>query len=136
MNMQYHPETDMLYLYFESHVPNIQTRSKHPEIFKFVAKADKTKTIGFEIERVSKNINYALAHLDLTSKQKLALCLYYLRARSNKTQKEFAHILSVSGSTYKKLEKGEHNINFDTIENIFVQFSNETIFEKVFLKTG
>ena len=125
-----------MYCYFESNVPNTQTRTKHEEIFKFVSKTDKSKVIGYEIENASKNLNYVLKNLELNSKQKLAICLFYIRERQRKTQSEFSEFLKISLSSYKNLEKAEHNINFDTLEDIFEKFPHEQILETVFQKTG
>jgi DNA-binding XRE family transcriptional regulator len=125
-----------LYIYFESNIPNTQTRTSHDQIFKFVAKADKKHIVGYEVEKASKNLNSILTKLGLSSKQKLALCLYFIREREGKTQEQFANILEISLSKYKSLEKAEHNINFDTLESIFETFPNETILEKVFQKVG
>ena len=38
MNLKYLPENDLMYIYFESNVPNTQTRTGHQGVFKFVAK--------------------------------------------------------------------------------------------------
>lgn len=105
MNLKYLPENDLMYIYFESNVPNTQTRTGHEGVFKFVAKADKSKIIGYEVESASKNINYVLTKLNLNSKQKLAICLYFLREREGKTQEQIADALEISLSKYKSLEK-------------------------------
>jgi uncharacterized protein YuzE len=136
MNLKYLPENDLMYIYFESSVPNIQTRTGHEGVFKFVAKADKNKIVGFEVEDVSANLNYVLTKLDLNSKQKLAICLYYLREKQRKTQEQIADALEISLSKYKSLEKADHNINFDTLECIFATFPNEPILDTVFHKAS
>lgn len=136
MNLKYLPESDLMYIYFKTNVPNTQSRTQHDEIFKFVAKADKNKIIGFEIEKASRNLNYVLTKLDLNSKQKLAICLYFIREREEKTQEQFAASLEISLSKYKTLEKAEHNINFDTLESIFNTFPNEPLLETVFYKAS
>ena len=136
MNLKYLPENDLMYIYFESNVPNIQTRTGHEGVFKFVAKIDKNKVIGYEVENTAKNLNYVLTKLGLNSKQKLGVCLYFLRERKAKTQEQFAETLGISLSKYKSLEKAEHNINFDTLESIFETFPNEPILETVFHKSG
>ena len=136
MNIKYLVENDLMYIYFESHVPNTQTCTGHEDIFKFVAKADKSKIVGYEIENASENLSYVLTKLGLTSKQKLAICLYFLRERKEKTQEQMADALDISLSKYKSLEKADHNINFDTLENIFETFSGEPILNAVFRKTG
>jgi len=136
MNLKYLTENDLMYIYLETNIPNIQTRTEHDEIFKFVAKADKKRIIGFEIENASTNLMYILKNLNLNSKQRLAVCLFYLRERAGKTQKEFSEVINVSESTYKSLEKAEHNINFDTLDEIYVKFPRESILETVFRKVG
>ncbi|MFN7904394.1 MAG: DUF2283 domain-containing protein [Pseudobdellovibrionaceae bacterium] len=136
MNLKYLPETDLMYIYFESNVPNTQTRTGHEGVFKFVAKADKNKIVGFEVENVSANLNYVLTKLDLNSKQKLAICLYYLREQQGKTQEQIADALEISLSKYKSLEKADHNINFDTLDSIFATFPNEPILDTVFHKAS
>lgn len=136
MNLKYLTDNDLMYIYFESDVPNTQTRTSHEEIFKFVAKADKNKIIGYEVENASQNLNYVLTKLNLNSKQKLAICLLYIRERNGHTQEQVADILDISLSKYKSLEKAEHNINFDTLDHIFETFPNEPILETVFHKAG
>jgi len=136
VNLKYLPENDLMYVYFEANVPNTQSRTKHSEVFKFVAKADKNRIIGYEIENASKNLKYVLTNLELSSKQKLAICLYFIREREEKTQKEFSAILNVSESTYKSLERAQHNINFDTLDGIFGKFPHESILEVIFYKAG
>lgn len=136
MNLKYLPENDLMYIYFESNIPNTQTRTGHKGIFKFVAKADKNKIVGYEIESVFDNLNYALTKLNLNSKQKLAICLYFLRERQGKTQEQIADALEISLSKYKSLEKADHNINFDTLDNIFETFPNEPILDTVFQKAS
>lgn len=136
MNLKYLSENDLMYIYFESNVPNTQTRTSHEDIFKFSAKADKNKIVGYEVENVSENLNYVLTKLNLNSKQKLAICLYFLRERQGKTQEQIAESLDISLSKYKSLEKADHNINFDTLESIFETFPNEPILDTVFHKAG
>lgn len=136
MNLKYLPDNDLMYIYFETNVPNTQTRTGHEQIFKFVAKADKNKIIGYEVENASENLNYVLTKLGLNSKQKLAICLFFIREREGKTQEQIAQALDISLSKYKSLEKADHNINFDTLESIFDTFPNEPILETVFHKVG
>lgn len=136
MNIKYLSENDIMYIYFESNVPNTQTRTGHEEVFKFVAKADKSKIVGYEVENVSDNLNHVLTKLSLNSKQKLAICLYILRERQGKTQEQVAESLGISLSKYKSLEKADHNINFDTLDSIFETFPNEPILDTVFQKAG
>ena len=136
MNLKYLSENDLMYIYFESNVPNTQIRTSHEGVFKFVAKADKSKIVGYEVENVSENLNYVLTKLNLNSKQKLAICLYFLRERQGKTQEQIADSLDISLSKYKSLEKADHNINFDTLESIFETFPNEPILDTIFHKAG
>ena len=136
MNLKYLSENDLMYIYFESNVPNTQIRTSHEGVFKFIAKADRNKIVGYEIENVSDNLNYVLTKLNLNSKQKLAICLYVLRERKGKTQEQVANSLEISLSKYKSLEKADHNINFDTLDSIFENFPNEPILRTVFYKTG
>jgi DNA-directed RNA polymerase specialized sigma subunit len=125
-----------MYIYFENNIPNTQARTGHEGIYKFVAKANKNKIVGYEIENISLNLNYVLTKLGLSSKQKLAICLYFLRERKGKTQEQIADVLEISLSKYKSLEKADHNINFDTLESIFETFPNEPILDTVFHKAG
>jgi uncharacterized protein YuzE len=136
MNLNYLPDSDLLYIYLESNTPNVQARTNHKDIFKFVAKTDKNKIIGYEVEKVSKNLNFVLTKLNLTSKEKLAICLYYIRTNKKNTQEQIADLLQISLSKYKSLEKADHNINFDTLDNIFENFPNESILETVFHKAS
>lgn len=136
MNLRYLSENDLMYIYFESHVPNTQVRTNHEGVSKFVAKSNKSKVVGYEVENVFDNLNYILTELSLNSKQKLAICLCFLRERQKKTQQQMADILGISLSKYKSLEKADHNINFDTLESIFETFHNEPILNTVFLKAS
>jgi len=136
MNLKYLPDNDLMYIYFEMNIPNIQTRTKFEDIYKFVAKADKNKIIGYEIEGLSQNLERVLTDLNLNRKQRLAVCLFYLREKDGKTQKEFASLLGISESAYKSLEKAEHNTGFDTIEVIFEKFEDQKILGSIFGKAG
>lgn len=136
MNIKYLPENDLMYIYLATGVPNTQTKTAHEEISKFVAKADKKQVIGYEVESASKNMKYVLTKLDLTRKQKLAVCLFFIRESSGKTQREFSDLLAISESTYKNIEKAEHNINFDTLDVILKKFQKEPIMEDVFDLSG
>ena len=136
MKLKYLSNVDLMYIYFEQNVPNKQTRTGHEQVFKFIAKSDKNKVIGYEVENASQNLNYVLTELGLTSKQKLAICLYFIREKEVKTQEEIADILGISLSKYKSLEKADHNINFDTLETIFTSFANEPLLETVFQQAG
>ena len=136
MNLKYLPKNDLMYIYFEINTPNTQTRTSHESIFKFVAKSNKNKIVGYEIENITDNLNFVLTSLNLNSKQRLAICLYFLRERQGKTQEQIANVLEISLSKYKSLEKADHNINFDTLEIIFEAFPNEPILDTVFHKVG
>jgi uncharacterized protein YuzE/DNA-binding XRE family transcriptional regulator len=136
VNLKYLPANDLMYIYFETNVPNTQSRTSLEGVYKFVAKADKKKVVGYEIEGVSENLNQVLTKLGLNSKQKLAICLYFIRERAGKTQEQMAVALDISLSKYKSLEKADHNINFDTLEIIFVTFPNESILDTVFQRVG
>jgi uncharacterized protein YuzE len=136
VNLKYLTDNDLMYIYFENNIPNTQVRTGHVGIYKFVAKANKNKIVGYEIENISINLNYVLTKLGLSCKQKLAICLYFLRERKGKTQEQIADILEISLSKYKSLEKADHNINFDTLESIFEIFPNEPILDTVFHKAG
>ena len=136
MNIRYLPENNLMYIYFVNDVPNTQTRTSNKEVSKFVAKADKNQIVGYEIENISKNIKYVLTKLNLSRKQKLAICLQFLRENRGKTQREFSDLLAISESTYKNLEKAEHNINFDTLDVILDKFHKEPILEDVFDLSG
>lgn len=131
MNIKYLPENDLMYIYLVTKTPNIQTKTPHPDISKFIAKGDKKQIVGYEIESVTKNIKYVLTKLDLTRKQKLAICLFVIRETNGKTQREFAKMLSVGESTYKNIEKAEHNISFDTLDMILNRLHNEPVMEGV-----
>jgi DNA-binding XRE family transcriptional regulator/uncharacterized protein YuzE len=136
MNLKYLANIDLMYVYLETNVPNTQTRTKLDQVFKFVAKADKNRVIGYEIENASKNLKHFLSIFDLNRKQKLAVCLYFIREKHGKTQKQFADLLEVSESKYKSLEKGEHNISFDTLDVIFESFKREPLLDCVFAKAS
>ena len=105
---------------------------KNEDLYKFVLKTDRKIIIGYEVERAQSNINLILNELGLTSKQKLAVILCMTRGKKEKTQKEFADLLKISEATYKNLEKAEHNIAFNTIEEIYTAFSAEDSLKYVF----
>ena len=65
MNLKYLPANDLMYIYFESNIPNTQTRTGREGVFKFAAKADKNKVVGYEVENVSENLNFVLTKLSL-----------------------------------------------------------------------
>ncbi len=77
-----------------------------------------------------------MTKLKLNRKQKLAVCLYFIREQEGKTQKEFSANINISESTYMSLERAEHNINFDTLGEIFGKFPNEPILDTVFHQAG
>jgi len=77
-------------------------------------------------------MEYVLNKLGLSRKQKLAVGMCFIRERQKKTQKDFSTIINVSESTYKSIEKAEHNINFDTLDIIYNQFPKEEILHAIF----
>ena len=124
MNIKYHKDSDLLYIHFVSGVPNIHVKTKHDDVFKFVSKANRDVIIGYEIENASENMDYILKKLGLSRKQKFALILNLFREGKNMTQKEMAEFLALSESTYKAIERSEHNIGFDTLDVILNQCSS------------
>ena len=70
--------------------------------------------------------------LGLNRKQKLAVVMCFIREKQKKTQKDFSTIINVSESTYKSIEKAEHNIAFDTLDIIYSQFPKEEILHEIF----
>ncbi len=77
-------------------------------------------------------MEYILNKLGLSRKQKLAVGLCFIREKQKKTQKDFSTIINVSESTYKSIEKAEHNISFDTLDIIYNQFPKEEILHEIF----
>jgi DNA-binding XRE family transcriptional regulator len=132
MLVKYNIETNLLYVHFFTGVPNVQMPTNHPDAAKFVAKSNKDQVIGYEIENASENMSFILEKLGLNRKQKLAIVLCYLREKDKKTQKEFSTIINVSESTYKSLERAEHNIGFDTLDIIYNQFKKEKMLFDIF----
>ena len=132
MLIKYSREIDTIYIHFKSGTSNIQIPTKNEDLYKFVLKTDRKIIIGYEVERAQSNINLILNELGLTSKQKLAVILCMTRGKKEKTQKEFADLLKISEATYKNLEKAEHNIAFNTIEEIYTAFSAEDSLKYVF----
>ena len=132
MMIKYNHETGLMYIHFQTGVPNIQTRTSKSDISKFVAKAQRDQIVGYEIENAATNMDYILNNLGLSRKQKLAVGLCFIREKQKKTQKDFSTIISVSESTYKSIERAEHNISFDTLEIIFDQFPKEKILHGIF----
>ena len=134
MIVKYNHDTELMYIHLATGVPNIQMPIKDDEISKFVAKTNRDHIVGYEIENASANLDFILNKIGLNRKQKLAVILCYIREKQKKTQKEFSTIINVSESTYKSIERSEHNINFDTLDIIFNQFNNEKILQAVFLQ--
>lgn len=130
--VKYNHETSLMYIHLMTGVPNIQMRTSKADVSKFVAKANKEQTVGYEIEDAPKNMDYVLNKLGLSRKQKLAVGLCFIREKQKKTQKDFSTIINVSESTYKSIEKAEHNISFDTLDIIYNQFPKEEILHEIF----
>lgn len=130
--VKYNHETGLMYIYLATGVPNVQMRSSKADVSKFVAKANKEQIVGYEIENASENMDYVLNKLGLSRKQKLAVGMCFIREKQKKTQKDFSTIINVSESTYKSIEKAEHNISFDTLDIIYNQFPKEEILHQIF----
>lgn len=134
MNIKYNSDSELMYIHFYSGVANVQVPTRNKDISKFVAKNDKEKIIGYEIECTTKNMQQILNKLELNRKQKLAVAMCFIREKKKKTQKEFSTIIKVSEGTYKSIERAEHNISFDTLDFILNQFEDEEILQHIFLK--
>ena len=132
MMVKYNHETGLMYIHLATGVPNIQMRTSKADVSKFVAKANKDQIVGYEIEDASENMDHILNKLGLNRKQKLAVSLCFIREKEKKTQKDFSTIINVSESTYKSIEKAEHNISFDTLDIIYNQFPKEKILHEIF----
>lgn len=132
MMVKYNHETGLMYIHLATGVPNVQMRSSKANVSKFVAKANKEQIVGYEIENASENMDYVLNKLGLSRKQKLAVGMCFIREKQKKTQKDFSTIINVSESTYKSIEKAEHNISFDTLDIIYNQFPKEEILHQIF----
>lgn len=130
--IKYNDELDLMYIHFFTGVPNIQVQTSDEAISKFVAKSNRQQIVGYEIESASHKMNYILDELGLNRKQKLAVCMCFIREKQKKTQKEFSTIINVSESTYKSIEKAEHNIAFDTLDIIYNQFKKEEVLSHIF----
>lgn len=130
--VKYNHETGLMYIHLATGVPNVQMRSSKADVSKFVAKANKEQIVGYEIENASENMDYVLNKLGLSRKQKLAVGMCFIREKQKKTQKDFSTIINVSESTYKSIEKAEHNISFDTLDIIYNQFPKEEILHQIF----
>jgi hypothetical protein len=132
MNVKFDCETGLMYIYFSEGVPNTQMKTDHKNIFKFVAKANRDQIVGYEIENVEALMEDLYKHIALSRKQRLAVVLCYMREKQKKTQNEFSAIISVSISTYKSIERAEHNITFDTLDVIYNQFPEEELLHQIF----
>ncbi len=132
MMVKYNHETGLMYIHLATGVPNIQMRTSKADVSKFVAKANKDQIVGYEIEDAAENMDHVLNKLGLNRKQKLAVSLCFIREKEKKTQKDFSTIINVSESTYKSIEKAEHNISFDTLDIIYNQFPKEEILHEIF----
>lgn len=136
MMVKFSKDIDTLYIHFQTGTANIQVPTDNEDLYKFVLKSDRSKIVGFEVESATANTSLILDQLGLDSKQKLAVILCMAREKYGKTQKDFAEMLKVSESTYKSLEKAEHNIAFDTIAEIYSNLPKEKSLNKVFQATG
>lgn len=132
MIVKFNYDTGLMYIHFFTGVPNIQVPTSREQISKFVAKANRDQIVGYEIENAEKNLNFVLEKFGLNRKQKLAVVMCFIREKQKKTQKEFSTVINVSESTYKSIERAEHNINFDTLDIIYNQFQNEQSLHSVF----
>jgi len=132
MIVKYNGDTGLMYLHFVTGVPNVQVPTASDQISKFVAKANREQITGYEVENAEKNLGFVMEKMGLNRKQKLAVALCFIRESNKKTQKEFSTIINVSESTYKSIERAEHNINFDTLDIIYNQFSKEPALHSIF----
>ena len=132
MVIKYNHDTGFMYIHYATGIPNIQVRTGSSEIAKFVAKANREQIVGYEIENTEANFDFVMNKIGLNRKQKLAVVMCFIREKQKKTQKEFSTIINVSESTYKSIERAEHNINFDTLDVIYNQFSKEPALHSIF----
>lgn len=132
MIIKFNNDTGLMYIHFSTGVANIQMRTAHDDISKFVAKANQDQIIGYEVENTEENLGFVLENLGLNRKQKLAIVMCFIRERKKKTQKEFSTIINVSEGTYKSIERAEHNIAFDTLDVIYNQFREEPTLHHIF----
>jgi len=132
MIIKYNHDTGLMYIHFFTGVPNIQVRAGSDQIAKFVAKANRDQIVGYEIENAEGNFDFIMQKIGLNRKQKLAVVMCFIREKEKKTQKEFSTIINVSESTYKSIERAEHNISFDTLDVIYNQFSKEKALHAIF----
>ena len=132
MIIKFNDDTGLMYIHFESGIPSIQMKTANQDIYKFVAKANREQIIGYEVEDAHHNMDYVLSKLSLSRKQKLAVVMCFIREKMKKTQKESSTIINVSEGTYKSIERAEHNISFDTLDEIFSQFKSEPVLHHIF----
>jgi hypothetical protein len=132
MVIKYNHDTGLMYIHYATGIPNIQVRTGNTEIAKFVAKANREQIVGYEIENTEQNFDFIMNRIGLSRKQKLAVVMCFIREKQKKTQKEFSTIINVSESTYKSIERAEHNINFDTLDVIYNQFNKEPALHGIF----
>jgi len=132
MIVKYNHDIDLMYIHFSSGVANIQVPTDSDQISKFVAKANREQIVGYEIENAQSNFDFIMEKMGLNRKQKLAVVMCFIREKEKKTQKEFSTIINVSESTYKSIERAEHNIQFDTLDVIYSQFHKEPALHAIF----
>ena len=132
MVVKYNSDLDLMYVHFFTSVPNIQVRTPNDQISKFVAKANRDQIVGYEIENAEKNWDFINKEMGLSRKQLLAVVMCFIREKRKQTQKEFSTIINVSESTYKSIERAEHNITFDTLDVIYNQFRDEPPLHMIF----
>ena len=132
MIVKYNHDTGLMYIHFVTGVANIQVRTSSEQISKFVAKANREQIVGYEIENAAENFDFIMKKIGFNRKQKLAVVMCFVREKDKKTQKEFSTIMNISESTYKSIERAEHNINFDTLDVIYNQFSKEPELHSIF----
>ncbi len=132
MIVKYNPETELMYIHFATGVPNVQVKTRHEQIAKFVSKVNRELVVGYEVENAAENIEHVIKNLGLSRKQALAVVLCFIREKAKKTQKEFSTIINVGESTYKSIERAEHNIGFDTLDIIYNKFNSESALHSIF----
>lgn len=132
MMIKYNSETDLMYIHFFTGISNVQIKTSNSSVSKFVAKNNKEQIVGYEIENASSEMKYILDKIGLNRKQKLAVSMSFIRERQKKTQKEFSTLINISESTYKSIEKAEHNIAFDTLDIIYNHFKKEEVLSNIF----
>ena len=132
MKIKYIKDTDYMYIHFKKGIPNILVQTDHEDISKFVSKKDPSTVVGYEIEEASLNISNLFLHYPLTSRERLAVLICFIREKRGETQKQFSTLLGLSESKYKMIENGEHNISFDTVERIYNVFPDFNELSMVF----